>query len=54
MTSCPICGGEVGVKAGTVVSELIDCDECASELEVISLDPLTLVEAPEVAEDWGE
>ena len=38
----------------TVVNELLDCGECASELEVVSLDPPRLEEAPEVAEDWGE
>ncbi len=55
MMECPVCGGgEVGMSPDTVVNELLDCGECASELEVISLDPPRLEEAPEVAEDWGE
>jgi alpha-aminoadipate carrier protein LysW len=54
MTDCPVCGGDVGLTQETVISELIDCGECASELEVITLDPPRLEEAPEVAEDWGE
>lgn len=52
--ACPVCGGEVSLSTDTVVNELIDCEECASELEVISLDPPQLEEAPEAAEDWGE
>ncbi len=54
MMECPVCGGEVGMSPDTVVNELLDCGECASELEVVSLDPPKLEEAPEVAEDWGE
>ena len=54
MTECPVCGGAVSLGPDTVISELIDCGECASELEVITLDPPRLEEAPEVAEDWGE
>lgn len=54
VTECPVCGGDIGLNEETVLSELIDCDECASELEVIALDPPRLEEAPEVAEDWGE
>ena len=54
MTDCPVCGGGVGVAEETVVHELLDCGECSSELEVVSLSPLALAEAPEIAEDWGE
>ena len=54
MTDCPVCGGDVGFTQETVISELIDCGECATELEVITLDPPRLEEAPEAAEDWGE
>ena len=53
-TECPVCAGEVGLTEETVISELIDCGECSSELEVITVDPPRLEEAPEVAEDWGE
>ncbi|WP_332635973.1 hypothetical protein [Acetomicrobium sp.] len=34
--------------------EIITRPDCGSELEVISFDPLTVAEAPEVQEDWGE
>jgi len=36
------------------MNELVDCGECATELEVVSLDPAKLQQAPETAEDWGE
>ena len=54
MAECPVCGAEVPLDAGTVRSELIECGDCGSELEVLSTDPMTLGEAPEVEEDWGE
>lgn len=52
---CPVCGGRVDVASDVIVSELIDCDDCGSELEVRSLPPsVELQEAPVSAEDWGE
>ena len=51
---CPVCGGGVEPSEELVLNELLDCGECATELEVVSLDPLRLEEAPEAAEDWGE
>ena len=52
--ACPICGADVTLDAGTMVSEILPCPDCGAELEVQSLDPVTLGEAPEVEEDWGE
>ena len=51
---CPVCSGPVSLDDDAVVHELIDCGECASELEVVSLDPARVEEAPESEEDWGE
>ena len=52
---CPVCGGTVEVPSGTMLSELLDCDCCGSELEVTQLAPTVAVqEAPMCAEDWGE
>jgi len=34
--------------------EIIECEECGAELEVISEDPLEFALAPEEEEDWGE
>ena len=51
---CTVCGAEVTLPGDAMVGEIVACDDCGSELEVTSLEPLTLAEAPEVAEDWGE
>jgi alpha-aminoadipate carrier protein LysW len=36
------------------LSEISQCPDCSSELEVTSLQPVTLALAPEIEEDWGE
>jgi len=51
---CPVCDAEVTLGSGVVVSEIISCGECGSELEVKGLDPVELAEAPMEEEDWGE
>ena len=53
-TECPLCEAELALSADVVQGEVVPCDDCGAELEIESLDPLALVEAPEVAEDWGE
>ena len=54
MTECPVCSAQISIASNTIVSELMECPECGSELEVIELDPLRLAEAPEIEEDWGQ
>jgi alpha-aminoadipate/glutamate carrier protein LysW len=54
MTPCPICEIPVDVPGEARLSEIMECAECRSELEVIALSPLMLALAPEVEEDWGE
>ncbi len=51
---CPVCGADVELPEGTVQGELITCPDCGVELEVISLDPPQVEEAPQEEEDWGE
>jgi alpha-aminoadipate carrier protein LysW len=51
---CPVCGAMVDLPEGTVIGELIECPDCGTELEVVSLDPPTVKEAPQEEEDWGE
>ena len=50
--SCPICTNEV--LGHYDVGEVLACGGCGGELEVTGKSPLTLAEAPEVEEDWGE
>lgn len=42
------------LNSDLVAGELIDCPDCGSELEVAALSPLTLREAPQAEEDWGQ
>jgi len=51
---CPECGCAISVDDGVVAGEIIECPDCAIELEVTSVEPLTVEEAPEEDEDWGE
>ncbi|MES3516576.1 MAG: lysine biosynthesis protein LysW [Natronomonas sp.] len=50
----PITGDEIELPADVEVGEIIDSPITGAELEVVSLDPVTLEEAPELEEDWGE
>lgn len=54
IAECPVCGGDIPQEESTVVHELIDCDDCGSELEVTSLSPFALMESPQAEEDWGQ
>lgn len=54
MAACVICGADVSLPTSAIQSELIECVECGSELEVISVDPVELAEAPTEEEDWGQ
>lgn len=54
MTECPECAGELNLTPDVEEAEIVACPDCGVELEVVSLDPLTLELAPEVEEDWGE
>lgn len=51
---CSECEADIALDAQTVVNEILECSQCGLELEVVTLDPPTLQEAPEVEEDWGE
>ena len=53
-TACPVCDADIAIPGDSMQNELIACPDCGSELEIISLNPLELAEAPQVEEDWGE
>ncbi|EFC91650.1 MULTISPECIES: lysine biosynthesis protein LysW [Dethiosulfovibrio] len=52
--SCVVCEGSVALPDDAMIGELLICDDCGTELELVSLDPLKVEEAPEIQEDWGE
>ncbi|MEO8666160.1 MAG: lysine biosynthesis protein LysW [Ignavibacteria bacterium] len=51
---CPECGAAVTFNSAPVLSEIVECKECGSELEVKVVEPVTLALAPQEEEDWGE
>ena len=53
-TNCPVCDAELVADNSAEVGELIECEECGVELEIISLTPFEVEEAPQEEEDWGE
>ena len=54
MPSCPECAYDIDFAEAPRISEIVECAECHSELEVIAMSPMVLALAPEVEEDWGE
>jgi alpha-aminoadipate/glutamate carrier protein LysW len=52
--TCPECEGSVTLAEPVRLSEISQCPDCSSELEVTGLAPVTLALAPEIEEDWGE
>jgi len=54
MPKCPECAYDLGFAETPRLSEIVECADCHSELEVITLNPTALALAPEVEEDWGE
>ncbi len=52
--ACPECGGAVQLPQDVVENELVGCETCGAELEVVSLTPLRVELAPQEEEDWGE
>ena len=53
-SECVICGCNLTLNADIELGELLECVDCGSELEVSSMDPLELIEAPCEGEDWGQ
>ncbi|MEQ4304379.1 lysine biosynthesis protein LysW [Plantactinospora sp. B6F1] len=53
-TTCPTCESDIVLQDSVVPNEIVECAECRSELEVLSVAPLVLAQAPEIEEDWGE
>ena len=54
MAKCIECGSSIDIPEGTVENEILDCESCGVELEVMSLNPPTVERAPEEQEDGGE
>jgi alpha-aminoadipate carrier protein LysW len=54
MAECPECGMNVRLN-DPVVNEVLECDECGTQLVVREINPHVRLEVcEEVDEDWGE
>jgi alpha-aminoadipate/glutamate carrier protein LysW len=51
---CPECAADVPLPNDVLQHEIVNCPECAVELEVVGLDPPQVELAPKEEEDWGE
>jgi alpha-aminoadipate carrier protein LysW len=52
---CPECDAAVAVDGSkNEVGDMLICDDCGAELEVLEVGPPRLGIAPPVEEDWGE
>lgn len=54
MAVCPECTSSVPLVTSVALNEIVVCPHCRAELEVFEINPVQLVLAPEVEEDWGE
>ena len=54
MGECPVCAAEVAVAKDAISGEVLVCDDCGADLELIETDPVALAEAPSAEEDWGQ
>jgi alpha-aminoadipate carrier protein LysW len=54
MTICTVCETQLTINANAILNEIITCNECGADLEIVSLNPPQVREAPKEEEDWGE
>ena len=54
--TCPECAADVHVDTDTDKGELVSCEECGTDLEVVGLDPveLDMVEEEDLDDDEDE
>lgn len=54
-SNCPICDENVYVDAKMVQGDIVFCEECDSDLELVGLDPIELdVQMDDLDFDFGE
>lgn len=45
---CPDCEGDVLLKPDAATNDIIECEDCGSDLEIVGLDPIEL----DIVEDF--
>ena len=54
-TACPECSEDVYVDADSEQGDVVSCDECGTDLEIVGLDPIELdVHEEDDADDFKE
>jgi len=38
--TCPDCGKEIIHPEGMMIGDILECDECGTEIEILSIEPL--------------
>ena len=51
--ACPACTDTIELS-DVMENEIVECETCAGEFEVLNLDPFEIVEVEDDEEDWGE
>ena len=51
---CPVCGTQLTLSCDLIMGELLECDDCETELEVVGLGPVELKETPAAEEPFDE
>jgi alpha-aminoadipate carrier protein LysW len=50
-TACPECSEDVFVDADSEQGDIVSCDECGTDLEIVGLDPIELDISAEADKD---
>ena len=50
-TACPECSEDVFVDADSEQGDIVSCDECGTDLEIVGLDPIELDISTETDKD---
>ncbi len=53
-TACPECSEDVYVDADSEQGDVVSCDECGTDLEIVGLDPIELDIHEENADDFKD
>lgn len=51
-TTCPECSEEVYVDADSEQGDVVSCDECGTDLEIVGLDPIEVDVHDEDSDDF--
>ena len=54
MGECPVCAAEIELADDAMAGELLVCDDCGAELELINTDPVEPADGASASSDWGQ